>query len=110
MPEGEAVAGMPARLEAFQTELRETAVRRREEHSYRGVKSVGEVQEILDTSGGFVFTGWSGDPAVEQTMKDVCKATSRVVPGEEFRSETPPEKCVSGEAPSRMEVVWARAY
>jgi prolyl-tRNA synthetase len=110
VPEAEAIASMPGRLESFQTELLEAALRRREEHSYRGVKSVGEVKEILDATGGFVFTGWSGDPAVEQTMKDVCKATSRVIPGEEFRSETTPEKCVSGEAPSRMEVVWARAY
>jgi len=110
VPEAEAIAGMPAGLEAFQRELLESATRRREEHSYRGVKSVAEAKEILDTTGGFVFTGWSGDPAVEQTMKDVCKATSRVIPGEEFRSETTPEKCVSGTGPSRMEVVWARAY
>jgi prolyl-tRNA synthetase len=110
VPEGEAIAGMPERLDAFQRELLEKAVRRREEHSYRGVKSVGEVKDILDATGGFVFTGWSGDPAVEQTMKDVCKATSRVIPGEEFRSETPPEKCVSGDAASKMEVAWARAY
>ncbi|MCG6989090.1 MAG: proline--tRNA ligase [Gemmatimonadetes bacterium] len=108
--EGEAVAGMPERLEAFQAELLQAALRRRDEHSYRGVKSVDEVKEILDGPGGFVFTGWNGDPAVEQTMKDACKATSRVVASEEFRSETPPERCVSGDGPSQMEVVWARAY
>jgi hypothetical protein len=43
-------------------------------------------------------------------MKDVAKATSRVIPRDEFRSSTPPEKCVSGDGASRMEVVWARAY
>ncbi len=108
--EGEAVAGLPARLDAFQAELLAGATRRREENTHRGASSIGEVNEILDANGGFVYTGWSGDPAVEQSMKDVAKATSRVIPREEFRSSTPPEKCVSGEGASRMEVVWARAY
>jgi prolyl-tRNA synthetase len=110
VPEAEAVAGMPARLDAFQTELMEAAKRRREEHTYRGVKSIGELQEILDNGGGFVYSGWSGDPAVEQRIKEATKATSRVIPDEEFRSATAPETCVSGEGPSKMEVVWARAY
>jgi prolyl-tRNA synthetase len=110
VPEAEAVTTMPARLDAFQAELLDAARRRREAHTHRGAKTIDEVREILDGDGGFVFTGWSGDPAVEQRMKDVARATSRVVPGEEFRSATPPERCVSGEGPSRMEVVWARAY
>jgi prolyl-tRNA synthetase len=110
VPEGEAVSGLPGRLDAFQAELLATATRRREEHTHRGANSIDEVKEILDAGGGFVFTGWSGDPAVEQRMKDATRATSRVIPGEEFRSDTPPEKCVSGEGASRMEVAWARAY
>ncbi|MGD8322006.1 MAG: proline--tRNA ligase, partial [Gemmatimonadota bacterium] len=96
--------------EAFQTELMEGARRRREEHTYRGVNSIGELAEILDGGGGFVYTGWSGDPAVEQQVKDATKATSRVIPGDEFRSDVAPERCVSGDGPAKMEVVWARAY
>ena len=110
VPEAEAVAGMPARLDAFQTELMEAAKRRREEHTHRGVKSIGELQEILDNGGGFVYSGWSGDPAVEARIKEATKATGRVIPDEEFRSATAPEACISGEGPSKMEVVWARAY
>jgi len=110
VPEGEAVSGLPGRLDAFQAELLDAARRRREEHTHRGATSIDEVKEILDGGGGFVLTGWSGDPAVEQRMKDVAKATSRVIPGEEFRSGTPPAKCVSGEGAARMEVAWARAY
>jgi len=101
---------MPARLEAFQAELMHTARRRREEHTYRGVKSIGELQEILDNGGGFVYSGWSGDPAVEQAVKDATKATSRVIPSDEFRSDAAPEKCISGQGPAKMEVAWARAY
>jgi prolyl-tRNA synthetase len=110
VPEAEALAGMPARLEAFQTELMETARSRREGSSVRGVNSIGEVQEALDGGAGFVYTGWSGDPAVEQRIKDLTKATSRVIPSEEFRSATAPTHCVSGEGPAKVEVVWARAY
>ncbi len=108
--EAEAVASMPARLEAFQTELKDAAIRRREENTHRGVKTMAEAQEILEGPGGFVYTGWCGDPAVEQRMKDATKATTRVIPDAEFRSETPPETCVSGEGASKTEVVWARAY
>ena len=110
VPEAEAVSSMPARLEAFQTELMEAARARRKAHTYRGVKSIGELQEILDNGGGFVYSGWSGDPAVEQRIKEATKATSRVIPDEEFRSPTAPDQCISGEGPSKMEVVWARAY
>jgi len=110
VPEGEAISGMPARLETFQAELMEAARKRREEHTYRGVKSIEELQEILDNGGGFVYSGWSGDPAVEQRIKEETKATSRVIPGEEFRSAEAPDRCISGEGASQMEVVWARAY
>ena len=110
LPEGEAVAGLPDRLEAFQTELLESARARREAATVRGVSSIEALGEALDGGAGFVYTGWSGDPAVEQRIKDLTKATCRVIPDEEFRSETPPAKCVSGSGPSKMEVAWARAY
>jgi prolyl-tRNA synthetase len=108
--EAEAVDGMPGRLEAFQNELRDQAIRRRDENTVRGVNSYGELQEALDAGSGFVFTGWNGDPAVEQKIKDMTKATSRVIPDEEFASDVRPETCVSGEGPAKVEVAWARAY
>lgn len=110
VPEAEALAGMPTRLEAFQRELMESARRRREAHTYRGVNSIGELGEILDNGGGFVYSGWSGDPTVEQRVKDATKATTRVIPSEEFRSDKAPDKCISGQGPATMEVIWARAY
>ena len=110
VPEAEALQTLPGLLEDFQRELLERARRRREEHSHRGVTEWGELAEILETKGGFVYTGWSGDPAVEARAKDELKATVRVIPDPEFRSETPPERCIGGEGDARMEVVWARAY
>jgi prolyl-tRNA synthetase len=110
LPQAHAVSLMPDRLEAFQRELLGAARKRREENSYRGVSDWNEMKEILETKGGFVYTGWSGDPAVEQRAKEELKATIRVIPDEEFRSKTAPSKCIGGGGSAKMEVVWARAY
>ncbi|MSR35319.1 MAG: proline--tRNA ligase [Gemmatimonadetes bacterium] len=110
LPQAHAVSLMPDRLEAFQRELLKTAQKRREDNSHRGVTDWGEMKEILETRGGFVYTGWSGDAAVEQRAKEEMKATIRVIPDEEFRSEIAPARCIGGGGASRMEVVWARAY
>jgi len=110
LPEDAAISGLPERLEAFQRELLEAARARREANSHRGVKSMGELKEILEGPGGFVYTGWSGDTSVETLIKEETKATLRCIPDPDFRSETPPEDCIGGKAPSKMEVMWAKAY
>src|SRR5690606_28791430 len=96
LPEEQAVAELQARLDAFQGELFERARANREAHSHRGVESFEELKEILDGPGGFVYTGWSGDPAVEERIKEETKATLRCIPGEDFRSPTAPKKCIGG--------------
>jgi prolyl-tRNA synthetase len=110
LAESDAIQGLPARLEAFQAELLDRARARREANSHRGVESMEELKEILDGPGGFVYTGWSGDPAVEARIKEETKATLRCIPDPDFRSAEPPTRCIGGDAPSRMEVVWAKAY
>ena len=110
LPEDQVIGELPERLERFQTELLESARGRRDANTVRGVKSLDELQEALDGGAGFVFTGWSGDAAVEETVKERMKATIRVLPSEAFRSDSAPTKCVSGEADSVAEVAWARAY
>jgi len=109
LPIDEGVATLPERLETFQDRLLERARVRREEHTVRGVSSIGELGEALEDGAGFVYSGWSGDPAVEDRVKEETKATIRVIPDPEFRSETPPETCVGG-GRAETEVVWARAY
>ncbi len=109
LPEEQALSELPTRLEAFQKELLERARSRREANTYRGVSDLGELGEIMDSGGGFVHTGWSGDPMVEQKVKEETKATIRCIPDPEFRSETPPDKCIGG-GKGAHEVVWARAY
>ena len=109
-PEAEALASIPGRLETLQSELLERAIARREAHSHRGVTDWGQLKEILEGEGGFVYTGWSGDPAVEQRAKEELKATIRVIPDEEFRSSEAPARCISGEGAAQHEVVWSRSY
>lgn len=110
VPESEAIATLPERLEAFQSELLDSARARREANTLRGIGSIDELEEALDGGAGFVLTGWSGDPGVEETVKQRTKATIRVLPDEAFRSDDPPTRCVSGSAASVTEVAWARAY
>ncbi len=110
LPEEEAVSTHVQRLEDFQTMLKERALARREANSHRGVSDWGEMKEILETEGGFVYTGWNGDPAVEARAKEELKATIRCIPTEEFRSDAAPANCISGEGAAKHEVIWARSY
>jgi prolyl-tRNA synthetase len=110
VPEVQALDQLPSKLDAFQSELLLAAKNRREENTVRGVKSIDELAEALDSGAGFVLTGWSGDPAVEAEVKERTKATLRAIVDEEFRSATSPAKCVSGKSTSIAEVAWARAY
>ena len=110
LPEAEALATMASRLEQFQDLLLEMAMTRRENNSHRGVTEIGEIKEIMEQSGGFVYTGWSGDPEVEQNIKELTGATLRCLPSEEFQSAKIPTDCVGGEGKSEVEVVWAKAY
>jgi prolyl-tRNA synthetase len=109
LPEREALEPMPSRLDTFQENLLATAKERRESNSHRGVQDLATLKEIIDGPGGFVYTGWSGDPAVEEMVKEATKATIRVIPDAEFRSATPPQKCIGG-GDAKMEVVWSKAY
>lgn len=109
LPEGQAIAQMPKRLDAFQAGLLQTAKDRREVNSHRGITDLSQLKEIMEGEGGFVYTGWNGDPAVEEMVKEETKATLRIIPDEEFRSDSAPKKCISGDEAS-VEVVWSKAY
>jgi prolyl-tRNA synthetase len=109
LPEGQAVAEMPRRLEDFQAALLQRAKDRREANSYRGVNDFGQLKEIMDGPGGFVYTGWSGDPEVEERIKAETKATARVIVDPEFRSAEAPTRCIGG-GEAKVEVAWAKAY
>ncbi len=107
--EDELAGRLPKLLEEMQRELLDTAIRRREENSYRGVRDYAELKEIISNKGGFVYTGHCGAEACELRVKDETKATIRVIPDEAFQSPEPTTTCICGEK-SVYEVLWARAY
>jgi prolyl-tRNA synthetase len=109
LPEAQAIAELPTRLEAFQSALLEQARARREASSHRGVTTFEELAAILNGPGGFVYTGWSGDPAVEERVREETGGTLRCIPDADFRSPVAPTTCVGG-GKAVMEVVWAKAY
>ena len=108
------LAGLAARLQAemdrMQQALLEAARTRREAASLRGPGSKQEFVDFLEGTGGFVYAGWCGDPAVEAEIKEQTKATIRVIPDQEFRSPEPPARCIWTGKPAVAEVVWAKAY
>jgi prolyl-tRNA synthetase len=97
-------------MDRMQDALFGAAKARREAGSLRGPKSKQEFIDFLEGTGGFVYAGWCGDPAVEAEIKEQTKATIRVIPDEEFRSPTAPATCIWTGRPAVAEVVWAKAY
>jgi len=97
-------------MDRMQDALFGAAKARREAASLRGPTSKQEFIDFLEGTGGFVYAGWCGDPAVEAEIKEQTKATIRVLPDEEFRSPEVPATCMWCGRPSVTEAVWARAY
>jgi len=97
-------------MDRMQEQLFGAAKARREAGSLRGPKSKQEFIDFLEGTGGFVYAGWCGDPAVEAEIQEQTKATIRVIPDEEFRSPTAPATCIWTGKPAVAEVVWAKAY
>ncbi len=109
IPEAEVSARLPEILSAVQDELLRTALERREANSYRNVTDYEEFKKIISTTGGFIYTGYCGAEECENRVKDDTKATIRVIPDADFRSDGLPDRCICG-GKSQHEVVWARAY
>ncbi|HSH44303.1 MAG TPA: proline--tRNA ligase [Longimicrobiales bacterium] len=109
LPESEALAGIPDRLEGIQRAMLENARRRQEENTHR-VSEYDEFRTMVAERGGFYFAGWCGSAECEDRVQEETKATIRVLPGEEFRSEEAPEKCLVCGNAARHEAVWARSY
>jgi len=101
---------VPGALDQLQRDLLGAARSRREQATLRGPRSKQEFIDFLEGTGGLVYAGWCGDPAVEAEIKAATKATIRVIPDAEFRSAQAPETCIWTGQPARHEVVWAKSY
>ena len=108
------MGGLPERLhqemDGMHAALFQAALERREANSLRGPRSKQEFIDFLEGTGGFVYAGWCGDPAVEAEIKEQTKATIRVLPDPEFRSAEAPATCIWTGRPAVHEAVWAKAY
>lgn len=108
------VSELPAKIEslsdALQSQLFKNAQARREANSYRNVKSYGEMKEILDGPGGFVYASWDGTAETEAKVKEETKATIRCIPDAEFLQGLVPDTCIISGKPAKHIAVWSKAY
>ena len=70
------------------------------------VDSIDQMNQILNTKGGFVEAFWNGDSKSEQKIKDLTKATIRCIPLENSENGN----CVLTGEPNSKKVIFARAY
>jgi prolyl-tRNA synthetase len=109
LDEAVALAAIPERLRELQGSLLEAARARQRDNSYR-ISEYEPFKKMVAEKGGFYFAGWCGSRSCEEKVKEETKATIRVLPGEEYRSDPAPELCLVCGQPARQEAVWARAY
>lgn len=109
VPVGRVVERLTGALDEIQRDLFGAARKRREAHSVRHVTK-NQLVELMAGPGGFAYGGFCGDSACEAAIKDATKATIRVLPDEEFRSDPAPATCVWCERPAVGEALWAKAY
>ncbi|MFQ5703564.1 MAG: proline--tRNA ligase [Gemmatimonadales bacterium] len=96
-------------LDETQQALLDAARERREQNSVRGITK-DELISLMDGQGGFAYGGFCGKDGCETAIKEATKATVRVLPDEEFRSDEVPTTCVWCGEKSVTEAVWAKAY
>jgi prolyl-tRNA synthetase len=103
------VATVMAALDEMQAGLLKAARERREANSVRGVTK-DQLIELMNGAGGFAYGGFCGNVQCENGVKEATKATVRVLPDEEFRSNPAPAKCAWCGQKAITEAVWAKAY
>jgi prolyl-tRNA synthetase len=98
---------VPGKLVEIQSEMLESAKKRRDENT-RETKDYGEFKEIIANQRGFVAAGWDGSAETEAKIKEDTKATIRCIP---FEGSDPDglTDLVSGK-PAKHKVLFARAY
>lgn len=90
----------------IQVNILKKAEQFRNENTFR-TDSWNEFCNIMENSGGFALAHWDGTAETEEKIKDLTKATVRVIP---FNSEPEKGKCILSGKPSDRRVLFARAY
>jgi prolyl-tRNA synthetase len=66
-----------------------------------------EFVEIIEKKGGFVYAHWDGTTETEEKIKELTKATIRLIP---MNNENDPGNCIYSGKPSSKKALFARAY
>ena len=92
-------------LDTIQTDLFETAKKRREEMTFH-VETYDEFKKVVEEKGGFIYAHWDGTAETEELIKEETKATIRCIP---FGDDDEGTCMVTGK-PSKKKVLFAKAY
>ncbi len=93
-------------LTEIQDNLFQKALKFREENTTE-VNSFDEFKQVLESKGGFVKAHWDGTAMTEEMIKSETKATIRCIL---LDDQAQSGKCIFTGAPSRQQVVFAKAY
>ncbi len=93
-------------LTSIQKDMLTRARAHRDAHTYTA-KTMDEMQNILDSTPGFVKAMWCGEQECEDRIKEKMSATSRCMP---FTQEQISDTCVCCGRPAKKMVYWGRAY
>ncbi|MBG6130939.1 prolyl-tRNA synthetase [Aquimarina sp. EL_43] len=102
----EVVETIESLLVEIQESLHQKATQYRDEHITE-VNSFDEFKDVLENKGGFISAHWDGSAETEQKIKELTKATIRCIP---FDAKEEEGSCVYSDKPSKMRVLFAKAY
>ena len=71
------------------------------------VKNFDEFKAVIENEGGFIKCGWDGTSETESRIKELTKATIRVIPLEQDIDQL---KCIYSNKKAKYEVIFAKAY
>ncbi len=102
--------GLPEKIQSLLTEMQDYLYERqlawREENTY-SADSIDELEQILETKGGFIKAHWNGKADTENKIKELTKATIRV---KAFDEPEEKGKCLISGEESLQRVYIGRAY
>ena len=93
-------------MSEIQENLYNRALNFRDEH-ITPVESFEEFKSVLEEKGGFISAHWDGTAETEEKIKELTKATIRLIPFEVKKEEG---TCVFSGKPSSQRVLFAKAY
>ncbi|PKV52520.1 prolyl-tRNA synthetase [Aquimarina sp. MAR_2010_214] len=102
----EVVTTIESLLVEIQESLHQKATQYRDEHITE-VNSFDEFKDVLENKGGFISAHWDGSAETEQKIKELTKATIRCIP---FDAKEEDGDCVYSGKPSKIRVLFAKAY